>query len=475
MRRWNLWLSLCLVLAINVVPHALHAEDDEEDPNAKPALKEPRKRTAEETYELYKAFADTLDQIERNYVKEVDRRELMEAAIRGMVSKLDPYSNFIPSDDFGSFKSSVESQFGGLGIQVTVDDGQLRVLSPIVGTPAYRAGIQAGDRITEIEGESTRGLRIDEAVRKLKGEAGTSVTITVYHPGTKETEKVTLKREVVRVSTVLGDTHKDDDSWEFMLDNDSKLGYIRMTSFSRETTEELKKALDELKSRKMRGLILDLRNNPGGLLTAAIDISDLFVADGKIVSTQGRNTPERVWEAKKDGKYEDFPLAVLVNRYSASASEILAACLQDHQRAVIIGERTWGKGSVQNVIELEDGKSALKLTTASYQRPNGHNIHRFPDSKETDEWGVKPNDNYEVKLSDSEFTKLLDQRRRRDHLAPKTNPKEEDKEEVVADPQLEKAVKYLSSELARVDEPKQEEDQKGEVKKDEAPKEKEQK
>ena len=139
-------------------------------------------------------------------------------------------------------------------------------------------------------------------MKKLKGEAGTSVTITVYHPGTKETEKLTLKREVVRVSTILGDTHKPDDSWEFMLDNDAKLGYIRMTSFSRETTAELKKALEELKSRKMRGLILDLRNNPGGLLTAAVDISDLFVADGKIVSTQGRNTPERVWEAKKDGK-----------------------------------------------------------------------------------------------------------------------------------------------------------------------------
>lgn len=458
MRRWNLWLSLSLALSFVAVPLTLRAEDDGDDAATKPAeVKQPRKRSAEETYELYKAFADTLDQIERNYVKEVDRRELMEAAIRGMVGKLDPYSNFIPSDDFGSFKSSVESQFGGLGIQVTVDDGQLRVLSPIVGTPAYRAGIQSGDRITEIEGESTRGLRIDEAVRKLKGEAGTSVTITVYHPGTKESEKVTLKREVVHVSTILGDTHKPDDAWEYMLDNDSKLGYIRMTSFSRETTEELKKALEELKSRKMRGLILDLRNNPGGLLTAAVDISDLFVADGKIVSTKGRNTPERVWEAKKDGKYEDFPMAVLVNHYSASASEILAACLQDNKRAVVIGERTWGKGSVQNVIELEDGKSALKLTTASYQRPNGHNIHRFPDSKDSDEWGVKPNDDYEVKLTDGELTKLLDQRRRRDHLAPKTNPKEEDKHEVVADPQLEKAIKYLSGELARVDEPKKEE------------------
>ncbi len=163
----------------------------------------------------------------------------------------------------------------------------------------------------------------------------------------------------------------------------------------------------------------------------------------------GRNSPERVWEAKEAGTFSGFPIAVLVNRYSASASEIMSACLQDHDVAVVIGERTWGKGSVQNVIELEDGKAAIKLTTAGYLRPNGHNIHRFPDSKEEDEWGVKPNDGYEVKLNEEQMTKLAEQRRKRDHLAPKTNPAPTETPELIEDPQLNKAIDYLSGELAK--------------------------
>ena len=176
----------------------------------------------------------------------------------------------------------------------------------------------------------------------------------------------------------------------------------------------------------MRGLILDLRFNPGGLLTSAVEVSDLFISEGRIVSTKGRNTEERVWDAVKPGTFEGFPMVVLVNRYSASASEIVAACLQDHDRAVIVGERTWGKGSVQNVVELEEGKSALKLTTATYTRPNGHNIHRFPDAKDSDEWGVKPNLGYEVKLNIDEMNDLITDRRHRDLvLTPDTTTGEQ--------------------------------------------------
>ena len=210
---------------------------------------------------------------------------------------------------------------------------------------------------------------------------------------------MTITREWVHVETVLGDRRKSDDSWDFMLDHDKHIGYIRLTAFSRDTAQDLKKALVELRKEGLKGLILDLRFNPGGLLNSAIEVSDLFIAKGRIVSTKGRNTPERVWDAQKEGTFEGFPMAVLVNHYSASASEIVSACLQDHKRAAVIGERTWGKGSVQNVIELEGGKSALKLTTASYHRPSGKNIHRFPDAKETDEWGVMPDAGYEVRLS----------------------------------------------------------------------------
>ncbi len=384
-----------------------------------PSRAEEVKKPTEDDYELYQIFADTLDQVERNYVKDVSRRELMEAAIHGVLNKLDPYSNYISPEDIGRFKSSVENQFGGIGIQIGMENGLLKVISPLIGTPAYRAGLESGDIIMEIEGKPTDGIQIDEAVKRLKGEAGTKVTLTVRHLGSPTKETLTITRELVHVETVLSDRRKTDDSWDFMLDRDKHIGYVRVSAFSRDTAQDLKKALVELQKEGIKGLILDLRFNPGGLLTSAIEVSDLFVANGRIVSTKGRNTAERVWEAQKDGTFEDFKMVVLVNHYSASASEIVSACLQDNGRAVVMGERTWGKGSVQNVIELEGGKSALKLTTASYHRPNGKNIHRFPDAKDEDEWGVLPNDGYEVKLNGFQTGRLIDYRRQRDILVGK--------------------------------------------------------
>lgn len=370
-------------------------------------------------YELFKIFADTLDQVQRNYVQDVSRRELIEAAIQGMLAKLeDPYSSYISPEDISRFKTSVESRFGGIGIQVEIEAGQLRILSPLRGTPAYRAGLIAGDRIVEIEGTSTEGISIDEAVSRLKGEAGTTVTIGVLHPQATEVQRFTLTREVIEVETVLGDRRLDDDRWDYMLDHDKKIGYIRVTAFSRNTAEELAEALESLTAQGLKGLVLDLRFNPGGLLSSAIEISDLFVPAGRIVSTEGRNSAERVWDAREEGSFTGFPMVVLVNRYSASASEIVSACLQDHGRAIVVGERTWGKGSVQNVIELEGGKSALKLTTASYKRPSGEKIHRFPEDDEEDRWGVMPNDGFKLVLEPTELRALIEDRRLRDILKP---------------------------------------------------------
>ncbi|MBX9790572.1 MAG: PDZ domain-containing protein [Pirellulales bacterium] len=377
---------------------------------------EPADPQTDEYYELFSVLVDTLDQIERNYVKPISRRELIEAAIHGALSKLDPYSNYIAPEEVARFRTSVESQFGGIGIQITVDDGKLKVLSPLVGSPAYRAGLQSGDTIAEIEGRPTGDMTLEEAVSKLKGEVGTTVTVSIVHVGQTEPQKVTLTREIVHLETVLGDSHSADDHWNYLLDPQEKIGYIRVSTFSRDTVDELRKALEQLQAEGMRGLVLDLRFNPGGLLTAAIEVSDLFISAGKIVSTEGRNSEARVWEAQAEGTFEGFPMAVLVNHFSASSSEIVAACLQDHGRAIIVGERTWGKGSVQNVIELEGGRSALKLTTASYLRPSGKNIHRFPDAKESDEWGVMPNPGYEVKLRQSELRELVASRRQRDVL-----------------------------------------------------------
>ncbi|MDX1948261.1 MAG: S41 family peptidase [Pirellulaceae bacterium] len=397
--------------------------------------------------ELLKLFADALDQVERNYVKEIDRRELMEAAIRGMLSKLDPYSNFIPPAELDKFKSSVENEFGGIGITVSTEGGGLTITSPIYGSPAYRAGLRGGDKIIEIEGEPTTGITIDEAVKRIKGKVGLPIKLTIEHVASGDKESLELTRELVRVDSVLGDTRKADDTWNFMLSGDKKIGYIRISSFSRHTADDLKKALVELTKQEMQGLILDLRYNPGGLLTAAIEVSDLFVTEGKIVSTAGRNAKPKTWKAEKAGTFDGFPLAVLVNHNSASASEIVAACLQDHGRAVIIGERTWGKGSVQNIIELEEGNSALKLTTAGYLRPSGKNIHRGEGAKDSDEWGVKPNDGLEVSLNTDEAEAYLKERRERDAIVapPKegTKPAEEHK----FDKQLQTAYDHLLGKL----------------------------
>jgi carboxyl-terminal processing protease len=335
---------------------------------------------------------------------------------------LDPYSDYIAPEQLDRFKTGVESEFGGVGIQVSIENGLLRVISPLVGSPAYRAGMLADDLILEIDGKATKGINLEEAVRRMKGAVGTKVTLKVQHADKPEPESMVLERENVRMQTVMGDTRNGDDSWHWMYDDEKKIGYVRITGFGRHTAEELQAAMKALTDQKMRGLILDLRFNPGGLLTTAIEVSDLFVAKGKIVSVEGRNTQSRSWEAQEKDTYDGFPMAVLVNRFSASASEIVAACLQDHNRATIVGERTWGKGTVQNVIEMERGTSALKLTTAAYHRPNGKSIHRFPDSKETDEWGVAPNEGFEVKLSPPEIGKLMSLRRDKDVLRKPNGP-----------------------------------------------------
>lgn len=403
-----------------------------------------------EDYELIRLFADALDQVERNYVKEVDRKVLVEAAIQGMMSKLDPHSNFIAPSDLEKFTSNIENEFGGIGITVSTQTGELVVTTPLYGTPAYRAGIRGGDKISEIEGEPTKGITIDDAIKRMKGKLGTSVKLTIIHALDGSSETKDVPRELIRVDSVLGDSRKADDTWNFILEEQKKIGYIRITSFSRHTTDELRSALQELTTQGVKGLVLDLRWNPGGLLPAAIEICDLFVADGRIVSTAGRSIAERKWDAKKEGTFDTFPIAILVNGSSASASEILAACLQDHGRAVVIGQRTYGKGSVQNIIELDDGKSALKLTTAGYLRPSGRNIDRKPGATPDDEWGVKPNDGFEVKLSDEEIEEFFAQRRKweaivahpKDAPPPAAEPRKHDK-------QIQKGLDYLQEKLAQ--------------------------
>ncbi len=370
----------------------------------------------DEMLELYGLFVDAVEKVETNYVRPVSRRELLESAMEGMLQNLDPHSTYINTGEWRQFRRQIEGKFGGIGIQVGLDQetGRLRVIAPMVSTPAYEAGILAGDQIVEIDGQSAEGMSPDKAAEFLMGRPGTDVKLSVLHEGSEDPEPISITRAIIEVPTVIGDRRKADDQWDFMFDKDKKIGYVRIATFSQNTPDELKKALEQLKEEGAKGLIVDLRDDPGGLLSAAVEISDMFLDSGEIVSTKGRNTPPRRYYAEKNGAYEDLPMAVIVNQNSASASEILAAALQDHKRAVIVGQRSYGKGSVQNIIDLDGGKSVLKLTVASYYRPSGENIHRFKNAKTSDKWGVSPNPDAKVELPNSEFIRWFIARRDRD-------------------------------------------------------------
>jgi carboxyl-terminal processing protease len=373
----------------------------------------------DEMLELYGLFVDAVEKVEANYVRPVSRRELLETALEGMLQQLDPHSTFISTNDWTQFRRQIEGKFGGIGIQVDVDPdtGRLRVVAPMVGTPAYEAGVLAGDQILEIDGQTAEGMSPDKAVEVLTGRPGTEVKLSVLHEGSEDPEPISITRAIIEVPSILGDHRKPDDQWDFMIDKDKKIGYVRVTSFIQSTADELKKALDELKEQGMRALILDLRDDPGGLLSAAVETCDLFLGDGEIVSTKGRNTQPKTFKAQKDSPFEDLPMVVLVNQNSASASEIVSAALQDHHRATVVGQRTYGKGSVQNIFELDDGNSVLKLTVASYYRPSGENIHRFRNSKTTDQWGVSPDKDCEVKLGFADYARWARARRTHDLAA----------------------------------------------------------
>ncbi|MDX2037022.1 MAG: S41 family peptidase [Isosphaeraceae bacterium] len=394
-------------------------------------------KSKDDTLELYGLFVDAVEQVQANYVRPVERKKLLESALRGMLSDLDPHSAFIDTTQWKAFRKKIDGRFGGLGITVGLDQrsNRLRVVAPMVGTPAYDAGIVAGDIILDIDGISTEGMTADKAVEVLQGRPGTPVKLRVAHEGISKPEVITLHRAIIQVPSVLGDARKADDRPDFMLDKDKKIGYVRITDFIQSTAQDVAAALRELEAGGVKGLILDLRDDPGGLLSAAVEISDMFVPKGQIVSTKGRNQADKVYESQDDGSiFEKIPMVVLVNDHSASASEIVAAALQDHGRALVVGQRSFGKGSVQNILDLEDGNSVLKLTVATYWRPSGKNIHRFPNAKESEEWGVSPDKGLEVKLTPQQHLQWALARRDRDLLInsskrPKTDAERRAKDE----------------------------------------------
>jgi len=343
----------------------------------------------EQLFEQYDRFIEIVRIVQKQYVHDVDTKQMFNDAIRGMLAGLDPFSDYVPEEEMDEFNKATRGKFGGIGIQIGMRRGMLTVISPLEDTPAFRSGVLAGDVILEIDGKPTDGVTLNEAVKILTGDPGTHVTIKVRHL-TGDVADIPLTRAIIEVQTVKGLRRGADDRWVWMLDPEKKIGYVRVSSFVDTTAAELRTALEGLLADGMKSLVLDLRFNPGGQLRVALDMGDLFLDHGVIVQTRGRTAPHWEATATAEGTLPYFPMVVLVNPFSASASEIVAGALQDHNRAIIVGERTFGKGSVQNVIPLEGEQAALKLTTSKYYLPNGRNIHRDEDMADADEWGVMP-------------------------------------------------------------------------------------
>ena len=353
------WLLVAAVLAANLAVGARLYSQEVAAAGEKAAKDSP--------YEMYALFSKVVEQVRANYV-DADKsnyKDLIEGALEGMLQSLDPHSQFMDQEAFTAMKEDTAGKFGGLGITIGVKDGLLTVIAPMEDTPAFRAGLWSGDKITEINGDSTEGLALEDAVKKLRGDPGTTVKIKIFRPKTQLMKEFELERAIINVPSIK-DTR--------VLDGD--IGYVRMLQFGEDTSADLQKALDELEGSKVRALVLDLRSNPGGLLTAAVEVAQKFLDRGDlIVFTRGRdNRMERSYRARARQVFPAVPMVVLINGYSASASEIVAGALQDNRRAVLVGEKSFGKGSVQSVLPQEAG-TAIRLTTAKYYTPSERVIH----------------------------------------------------------------------------------------------------
>jgi carboxyl-terminal processing protease len=398
-----------------------------------------------DTYEKLKIFSDALTIVQKNYVDEVKVDDLIYGAIKGMLETLDPHSGFLPPDAYKELQVETKGTFGGVGIEITLKDGILTVVSPIEDTPAYKAGIISGDQIVKIDGKFTKNMTLTDAVKSMRGAEGTKVNLTIMREGFSEPKNFTLTRAIIQIKSVKYKKLQDD------------LGYIRIAQFQEITDHDFSSALHQLESgeKPLKGLIIDLRNNPGGLLDQAIKISDFFIDEGVIVYTEGRVESQKIkFFAHKNEKVRDYPMVILVNGGSASGSEIVAGALQDHGKAVLVGTQTFGKGSVQTIIPLDDG-SGIRITTAKYYTPNGRSIQakgitpditvedRLPG---TDKEGKKiqflKESDLERHLPGEEGEEPAEQVKPKGKLGEKKEVEDETKKE---DPPLEEAIRLLKS------------------------------
>ncbi|HEY8189215.1 MAG TPA: S41 family peptidase [Micavibrio sp.] len=360
--RRSLSLSILLVSVSLLFIQPVMAQEEERTAGAP---QQTEVQSASETYRQLNLFGDVFERVKSQYVEEVPDETMIKNAINGMLTSLDPHSSYLDEKDFADMQVQTRGEFGGLGIEVTQEEGLIKVVSPIDDTPAFRAGVQAGDYITHLDGEAIMGMALNDAVEKMRGKVGTPIELTIRRVDVAEPIKLTLTRDIIKIQSVKSDVFED------------KIGYIRITTFNQNTESGLKKAVDDIKAQvgdKLAGYVIDLRNNPGGLLDQAIAVSDAFLDKGEIVSTRGRHEEDTKRDNATPGDIANgLPLVVLINGGSASASEIVSGALQDHHRAILLGTKSFGKGSVQTIIPLS-GHGAMRLTTARYYTPSGRSI-----------------------------------------------------------------------------------------------------
>ena len=385
------------------------------------------------TYELLNLFGEVMERTKMSYVEDVTDKKLIESAINGMLSSLDPHSGYLDAESFNYMSEQTKGKFGGLGIEVTMENGLVKVVSPIDDTPAAKAGIKAGDYITNIDDETVLGLTLNEAVSKLRGKIGTKVKLSIRRVNSKPIE-LTIKRQEIKIQSVKSEI-KDD-----------SICYIRISSFTEDIdktiTDAVNKAKKQLKN-KLLGIVIDVRNNPGGLLDQAVSVSDLFLEQGEIVSTRSRNEADTVKFMANEGDIaRDLPIVVMINEGSASASEILAGALQDHHRAIVLGEKSFGKGSVQTVIPLRN-YGAMRITTARYYTPSGRSIQAKgiePDI-EVKPAKIEELESYALNISEAELNNAL----KNDSTDEKSEKKKGKTQEDLADYQLIRALDLVKA------------------------------
>lgn len=408
-------------------------------------------RMNDDQYSFFDPIVDVSTLINALYVEEADMDAMQIGAIEGMLDELnDPYTTFVPRRDTEEFSKDLTGEYVGIGAEVQIRDGWLTISSPLDGSPAWKAGVMADDRVIAIDGNSTEGFTIDESIDLLTGEPKTKVVITVERDA--ETLDIEIIRDHIKVQAVKGFMREDGDGeWMHLIDPSAGIGYIRLTQFTPGCAQEVKDAIEHTKRElggDLNGLVLDLRFNPGGLLDEAVEIADLFIEDGTIVSTKGRVFEEEIDRATRAGTITDLPLLVMVNGQSASASEVLSGALSDHNRAVILGTRSFGKGSVQTVRPLESGAGVLKITEQYYYLPSGRLLHRRDDSTE---WGVDPTPGYFVPMTNDETLEMLRARREQEIIEQNDESEQVDLRDTDAvldalnDPQLSAAVSVMQN------------------------------